>query len=404
VAVLCALQRMRRVGGFMKYSTHLVAALVVMSLAGPACARTWRVELNGTGDYNDIQPAVEAAAPGDTIRIGPGRFDTFHPFIAPAWVEDVIVGVQKNNLTFIGSGKDLTVLGPATFWNPPSASPKVLYSYGGCDAVIRDMTIENVRSGIMWEGGRLVIQSCAFRAQDRHFFALYLLVDSGSVRDCEFDLPSGGTAVGVFNLMSNMQGVEITSCTITGADYGLSVAYGAPNITISDSSFDVKFWGMVFDQASTGVIRRCRVSGGGERSVFVTNGSAVNISDSELTGAFYGLAVTESASVEAAGVVISNTTGAGVYIRNKGYATIRGSHLLSGSGFAVACYQYAGTPVTLDMSGNYWGTTDAVTIAASIQDHVDDPAIPYTVVYAPYANGPVPAEATTWGDLKALFR
>lgn len=78
---------------------------------GPALARTWRVELNGTGDYTDIQPAVEAAAPGDTIRIGPGRFDVFHPITAPAWTEDTIVGVLKDNLTFIGSGKEVTFLG-----------------------------------------------------------------------------------------------------------------------------------------------------------------------------------------------------------------------------------------------------------------------------------------------------
>jgi hypothetical protein len=56
------------------------------------------------------------------------------------------------------------------------------------------------------------------------------------------------------------------------------------------------------------------------------------------------------------------------------------------------------------MSGNFWGTADSVAIETMIQDHADDLAIPYTVMYAPYANGPVPTESTTWGDLKALFR
>ena len=56
------------------------------------------------------------------------------------------------------------------------------------------------------------------------------------------------------------------------------------------------------------------------------------------------------------------------------------------------------------MTGNYWGTTDSAAIAALIQDHQDDPAIPCTVMDTPYVNGPVPAESLSWGDLKALFR
>jgi hypothetical protein len=389
----------------MKHSTHLAAALVVMSLATAVHAKTWRVELNGTGDYADIQPAVEAASPGDTIRIGPGRFDIFHPVTTPAWTEDAIVGVLKDNLTFIGSGKDVTILGPSIFWNPPSDNPKVFLSFGGFDAVIRDMTIENVETGVHWERGVLTVQTCAFRASAPQFFALYLFVDRGSIRDCVFELSGGGTAIGILNLLNNVQGVEITACTTSGADFGVRVSYGAPNISITDSAFDVRYWGMIFDQLSTGAINRCHVSGANsERGVFVTAGSVVTISDSEVTDALYGLAITDNANVEASGVVIANTDGAALYLRNGGSAAIHASHLLPASGLAVACYQHNGTPLTIDMTGNYWGTADSAAIATLIQDHQDDPAIPYTVVYAPYANGPVPIESTSWGDLKALWR
>lgn len=395
---------MRRVGNIMKHSIHLVATMVVMSLATTACARTWRVELNGTGDYTDIQPAVEAAAPGDTIRIGPGRFDTFHPITAPAWTEKTIVGVLKDNLTFIGSGKDVTILGTATFWNPPGDNPKVFCSFGGFDSTIRDMTIENVENGISWEEGTLEVRSCLFRAQDSHFFALYLFVDSAIISDCEFELPAGGSAIEIGNLLGNVQGVEITACTVAGADFGIRVAYGAPNIVISDSTFDVRYWGIVFDQSSTGAINRCRISGNHDISVLAINGSAVAINNSELLGAHSGLAVSVNGTVEGIGNVISDTSDAAVWLFAGGRASMHGSHLLPASGLAVLCDQYSGTPVTIDMSGNYWGTTDSGAIAALIQDHADDPAIPYTVVYAPYANGPVPTESTSWGDLKALFR
>jgi len=62
--------------------------MVVFATAGVATAHTWRVERDGTGDFTDIQPAVEVAAPGDTIMIGPGRYNQFHPCVAPAWTEE----------------------------------------------------------------------------------------------------------------------------------------------------------------------------------------------------------------------------------------------------------------------------------------------------------------------------
>lgn len=45
-----------------------------LTVAGSASARTWRVEKDGFGDYTTIQPAVDAAAPGDIVLIGPGRY------------------------------------------------------------------------------------------------------------------------------------------------------------------------------------------------------------------------------------------------------------------------------------------------------------------------------------------
>jgi hypothetical protein len=56
------------------------------------------------------------------------------------------------------------------------------------------------------------------------------------------------------------------------------------------------------------------------------------------------------------------------------------------------------------MSDNYWGTTDEVTIQSWIIDHSDNPQIGGTVLYSPFAGQSVPAESTTWSDLKVLFR
>lgn len=121
-----------------------------------AAASTITVSKDGTGDYFDIQPAVDAAAAGDTIRIGPGRFDTFHSITAPAWTEDTIVGVLKDNLTLIGSGQDVTLLGPDSFFGPSGRHPMAICSFGGFSCRLSDMTIENMETGIYWEGARLM--------------------------------------------------------------------------------------------------------------------------------------------------------------------------------------------------------------------------------------------------------
>lgn len=388
----------------MKYSTHLVAVLVVMSLAGSVCAKTWRVELGGSGDYTDIQPAVEAAAPGDTIRIGPGRFATFHPITAPAWTENTIVGVLKDNLTFIGSGQDVTILGPESFWAPSGQNPMVFCSFGGHVGTLSDMTIENVRTGIYWEEGTLDVHACSLRAKDSVFIALDLMVDEGRIRNCVFDMTAGGRAVQIVNVLGNVRGIGVENCTITGARYGVSVGYGAPNINITDCVLDVTWWGIVFDGMSTGTVRNCRIRGAQDRSVLAMNGSAIDISNTEIEGGRLGIDVIGSASIVGAGTVITGTTEAALSISSNGRASISGSHILRASGWAVYCYPFNGSPVTIDLTGNYWGTTDSTAIEASIHDSRYYSPNPYTVIYEPFANGPVPTESASWGSLKALWR
>ena len=379
--------------------------LLAASLAFEAQARTWRVELDGSGDFTDIQLAVDAAAVGDTIHIGPGRFDTFHPITAPGWTEDTIVGVLKNNLSFIGSGKDVTILGPAMYYDPYGKDPKVFCSFGGFDAFIRDMTIENAKDGIYWAGGTLNVESCQFRGRDPNFYAVYLFVDNGSVSDCAFDLVGGGgSAIGILNSQGNVQGLEIANCSIDGAEFGVRVGYGAPNIHIRDTTMNVTFTGVVFESYSTGTVSKCHITGAQESGLISTTGSSVSIVDSEIDDAGKGLYVSNWGTIASSRTIVSGTSFAALALSSWGQISVTGSHILPAAGWAVYCYAFSWSPMTVNLTGNYWGTTDSDAIAALIYDSHDDPAVPYSVVYAPYANGPLPAEATSWGNLKALFR
>jgi hypothetical protein len=60
--------------------------------------------------------------------------------------------------------------------------------------------------------------------------------------------------------------------------------------------------------------------------------------------------------------------------------------------------------VTIDMTNNWWGTTEPDSIRAWIEDSEDDPDWPFTVEWAPFLNGPVSTEAKTLDGLRALYR
>jgi len=92
----------------MKAIFKIQVAVLVLLVACFAQARTWFVEKDGSGDFTVIQDAVDAAAPGDTIRIGSGRF-TEYQYV---YDQDTYVLVETDSLTFWGSGVDSTIIGP----------------------------------------------------------------------------------------------------------------------------------------------------------------------------------------------------------------------------------------------------------------------------------------------------
>ena len=71
----------------MKLLTYMLA---VMALASACRAAVWSVAVDGSGDYSVIQDAVDAAADGDTISLGPGRYDSYRRYTIGVWVDRVI--------------------------------------------------------------------------------------------------------------------------------------------------------------------------------------------------------------------------------------------------------------------------------------------------------------------------
>ena len=81
-------------------------------------------------------------------------------------------------------------------------------------------------------------------------------------------------------------------------------------------------------------------------------------------------------------------------------------HIISQSGYAVNIEGHD-TPLPqyiVDLSNNWWGTTDGAAIAEMIYDMEENSHITQRVIYEPFATGPVPAEKKSLGGVKALFR
>ncbi|MBK7670634.1 MAG: right-handed parallel beta-helix repeat-containing protein [bacterium] len=376
-----------------------MAALLLA--ASPLTAATWRVELNGSGDFTDIQPAVDAAAAGDTIRIGPGRFATFHPIGLPGYFDEVIVLIRKPNLTFIGAGKNVTRIGPTSAYVPYAKAPRAFFSLSPNNFKLRDLTVENVCL-LVFASNYVDIEGCTFNAPDHRIICISIYDSAARVESCEFTLYG---ALGVlFNGPSS--GAVINACQFlgTGNSNPVNCSFGPRNVSVSGCN--VTNGGFVFYDA-TGSVANCTFVNGIAKALHVDMPTS-NILLNSVTiegGAEVGLSILGSGRVTAEGLVIAGTTTAAITTSARSYLSVRNSSILPASGWAVYANVSSGWPThTLDLTNNNWGVTDAAAIDAMIWDHHDDPNNPCTVIYQPYVGQPVSIESTTWGGLKSLWR
>ncbi|MBK8167565.1 MAG: right-handed parallel beta-helix repeat-containing protein [bacterium] len=378
---------------------RLAMGLFVLLAATSAGARIWHVEVDGSGDYSDIQPAVEAAAPGDTISIGPGRFATFRTIEFPPWSVSTIVGVKKSGLRITGSGCDRTFLGPA---GKTDAMSQVFYSDGGHDVAIENMTIENTDLGINWANGHLLIRSCVFIGGDR---GASIVVDKveAIVRDCTFEQPNSTGSIVVYHTKRHPDSCLIDNCTIRGGATGVEVMPWAEDVVIRNTTIEDAQSGIVFQAESKGRVENCAVVNSSFASAWVMSGATVDFANTALTGGTRGLEI-DGGIVTARSLVISGTTASALVVNLGGRASIHGSDFLPASGWAFYS-EYYDEPVTaIDLTDNFWGTSDAESIRASICDNRCYPPVACKVVFEPFAGGPVPTDVTSWGEVKVMFR
>lgn len=123
---------------------HFLFLVFTLSLVSTAVAETWYVEADDSVTYSTIQAAVDVAASGDTIRIGPGVYDEMQVMPYPGGEEYVVVKVTQEELTLLGAGADETFVGRDAEWT--GGYQRCILAggeFGNMNLTVEDLCIQN---------------------------------------------------------------------------------------------------------------------------------------------------------------------------------------------------------------------------------------------------------------------
>lgn len=368
--------------------------------ARPAAAVTWRVEADGSGDFTGLQAAADAAASGDTLRVGAGRFATLQSRATVDGTFETALCVPVPDLTVIGAGRDLTFIGPPTWYGPVGEYPKGVTATGAGVVRLRGLTVENLPHAVWWHGGTVDLRDCRLRAGGFGFIGLHADGAGGAAVDCAFETTEeDGFAV----WLDGAPSFAVTGCRFDGPGSGVTVAGASTGVAVAGCEVAGAFGGILFD-GSAGSVTDCLVTAAAVVGFAAVGGAQVSLDHLFVRGADTGLHVGSGADVTGDAVVLEQTQNTAVALDGDAVLALHGSHLLPSAGRAVSCWGYPGATVTQDLTGNWWGVTDAAAVAAMIHDLADDADVHCLVDYEPLAGAPLGAAAVSWGDLKASFR
>jgi len=381
--------------------TLLGGLLLLVAILTQAQAETLYVRQDGSGDFTVIQDAVDAASEGDLIDIGPGVFREFGTYNLGWGDFDAYVLLTQNNLTLVGAGSDQTSIGPE------SIDDHTRDTYGIIQMDLSSVIVLNLRfvninyKGIYHNQGHLEVEDCVF--------------ENGNVG-----------IIGQFSA-----GAIIRNCTFQNlTDDGISAHPPSNDVLVEDCQFTNVRKGYAFNWSGTQNCRvlNCTFTGGVVGGGFY-DGATGEVYGCSFSGQLnYGMTFLNSGSVDVRDNVVLEENGWGMWIQNDYPCTFRdniiysaancllvtmpvemefhNNHILRAPGgfFARTGEYWPWDPFYIDVTENYWGTTDLDEIAEWIFDGHDDPNVNLYFVYEPIAQGPVPTQQMSWGGLKELYR
>lgn len=388
----------------------IVTILSLILFSSPGYGRTWRVEKDGSGDFAVIQNAVDAAAAGDTVLIGPGRYvDKAIPDCITT-PDSAYVYITRNELTLIGSGRNKTIIGPQMDLDPYPVLQVGLYADMVCGfqtLTVRGIKFENIQTGVfLGQGRNATLIECGFLGNG---WSVNASCDSLWVQGCDFDrvIQAGHHFTSYYQKFA-----EFDNCVFFLAGRQVHVqVQGTPRAKFLNCEFLGGYGGVNIVQGGRADIHNNQFSDqdGFGIAVGSSGGCVASVRDCEFSGQYVafrqdgGNSVWEVESTTVTDVQVGTLAFGGL---NGGY--IRDSILAKGERYVVLDYlglkSSATEPIHFDMTDNWWGTTDPDSIQALIFDHNDDPASGYIIDWQPFKSEPVPTEKKSLGSVKSMFR
>ncbi len=368
--------------------------------SGSPRAETIRVAADGTGDFTVLFDAVTAAASGDTISIGPGNYTDIRPSTVSGSTFDSVAHITQQVLTIRGDDATSVLIGPLVPAPDLETGPYGIVVSSGQSVSLENITVRNVSSGVEFIGQSITVRDARFSAC--HQGVVSFAPDETTILNSQFD---GCEDRGILVFKTgNDQNVLIDSCffesNIVGADLQ---SLGS---IVNNCEFE---GGRIGFQSTLGgytTVSNCRFSDQ-LISLASSSGGFLNLVDNRVSGgglvglqAFAGLSGAGNifeGEYSVATIQISRSAAIGL--------NFQGNHITNSHpiGTTVKANSPGGSELHADFRNNYWGTADAVAIAASILDGNDDDITTLFIDFEPFLTDPVPTRKQSMSSFRSMF-
>ena len=380
----------------MRRIVFIALCWILWLITGVSWANTITVLKDGSGDYTLLQPAADAAAPGDTLLIGPGRYEEVTDFAFNSGVpRDAHLVVRVDNLTILGMDRDAVIIGPivpAIAQNDPVG---LVVAENVTVTHIEKLTFENTWIGVDTLGD-FHANDCVIRFCTDGFETFGLI----TIENCNMHNNENGAIILTPTGLASISHCELAD----NSGIGISLN-STQEARISDTHIVGGGAGIQFDNCP-GFVKNCVIEHmAGSGITVMENRSVVTIAGNVLRdNLIVQIDINSFATVDMHRNKLLDSSLYGIWIRSPSTVHINENDLISPQGYlAYLTGHLAFEIVHYDFTNNYWGTIDPQEIADRIWDNHDFISTRAIIDFEPFAEEPVPAKSTSFGELKASF-
>jgi parallel beta-helix repeat protein len=287
----------------------ICAAILVLSLVGPASAKTWSVDGNGGADFRVINDAIAKASAGDTIFVYSGTY------YENLWI-------SKDNLILTGENRDRTIIDGGGNKNVVmicSDGIKIseftiqnggwshhAIEIGGVGCTIDNNKLLNSRAGISY-GSSLTISNNIIT--NNYQGGIYDIGSNNKIINNRIVNNTGGGCDGLS--LSGDYNIIINNSIANNGDIGIDIGVSSNNNTVFNNT--------IMNNGKNGI----ELGGGGNYNNEITNNTICNNDES----AVY---LHSSNDNRIANNNLSNNGGAGIFVSgDSSYNQIEGNTILN---------------------------------------------------------------------------